>query len=122
MTTHDRSTRLGAPEPSLGAITTTCSHGSMVIRIVGEFDDCLAYSPHGDAALLAAVHATGDVRVDLSRVAFMDSRAIGWLIRLRNAITTTPGRCVLVTDASPRAARTLQLTGMTRVFGWNTCS
>ena len=113
--------QLGSAEPALGAITAADLDGRLVIRIVGEFDDCLAHSPHGDLVLLAAVRATGDVIVDLSPVTFMDSRAIGWLIRLRNAVTTTPGRCVLVRDASPRAARTLRMTGMARAFGWETC-
>lgn len=122
MTIHDHARRPPAVEPAVGAIITSGSGHDLVIRITGEFDDALAHSDQGDRAALAAAHAPGDVRVDLSAVTFMDSRAIGWLVGLRNATTGSPGRRVIVTDASRQAARILVISGMTHALGFTTCS
>lgn len=96
--------------------------GVLVLAPAGDFDEVLGRSPAANAAVLAAAEHGGDIALDLSRVTFMDSRGIAWLVRVRNAAHARPGRTVTITAASPRAARVLQLTGLTRAFGFTTCS
>jgi anti-sigma B factor antagonist len=56
------------------------------------------------------------VIADLTGVTFLDSVALGVLVREAKRLRTAGGRCVLVAD-DPRILRVLEITGLERVFG-----
>jgi anti-sigma B factor antagonist len=56
------------------------------------------------------------VVVDLSGVSFIDSVALGALVREAKRIRSNGGTCVVVAD-DPRILRVFEITGLDRMFG-----
>jgi len=54
--------------------------------------------------------------VDLTGVTFMDSFALGALVREVKRLRANGGRCVIVAD-DPRILRVFEITGLDRMFG-----
>ena len=94
-------------EPSA---TLLADQGRPLIVIVGEAD--LALSEQFAGILRAVDVAAGPIAVDLSRVTFMDSTMIGFLLRLRS-LSASP---VTLVHPSPKALRLLQLTAVDDLF------
>jgi len=87
--------------------------GSAVLHVAGEVD--IATSPHllAEAARLAG--AGGDVRLDLTDVTFIDSSALGILVRIHNDLRRRGDRLQLVA-VSERVEQVLRLTALDRLF------
>jgi anti-sigma B factor antagonist len=92
-----------------------CEPASSGYRIVliGEIDLTLADEWTRAFEVLAAVAAC-DVTVDLSAATFIDSSALGSLVRL-NRLVTERGSTVVLAGAEGAVARTLQLSGLDSV-------
>jgi anti-sigma B factor antagonist len=67
---------------------------------------------------LGAIFERGGRRVvvDLSGVSFIDSVALGALVREAKRIRANGGTCVVVAD-DPRILRVFEITGLDRMFG-----
>ncbi len=84
------------------------SKGSSAAALIGELD----LSSYGRAAaeLDHLFRATGDVRLDLSELTFVDSSGIRLFIRLHQALEGR-GRLVLASPASS-VARVMEIAGL----------
>jgi anti-sigma B factor antagonist len=85
-----------------------------VVTAAGELD---LYGADSLRAELDRVEADGAARliVDLLRVTFLDSSALGVLVACSKRLQPGGGKVVLVTD-DPRTLRVFEVTGLDRVF------
>jgi anti-sigma B factor antagonist len=87
----------------------------VVVTATGELD--IATAPLVRDRLIAAIDAgKRDVVLDLGPVTFMDSVALGALVRGAKRLRSHGGTCVVVAD-DPRILRVFQITGLDRMFG-----
>ena len=88
--------------------------GYPVVEVCGELD--IATSPEL-REVVQSLLAGGQVRIilDLSRVSFLDSTALGVLVGAHNKTAAGHGALALVSPGK-RALRTLEITGLTRVL------
>lgn len=96
------------------ALSTHAHEGWAVIDVSGELD--LSNAPQLDDAVQQRM-AEGDRRlaIDLSEVSFMDSSALGVLVRCLKRLNEEQGDLVLVgANGAPR--RVLEITGLDRTF------
>jgi anti-sigma B factor antagonist len=84
-----------------------------VLEAAGELD--LAYAGELRAKLAEAAVPGGRVVVDLGRVEFLDSTALGVLVAAAKRQRATGGE-VVVRSPQPRIRRVFELTGLDRVF------
>jgi anti-sigma B factor antagonist len=96
---------LGEPEFTVKASTAGPRH----VHVAGELD--VAVSAELSAALVEYVSAGGDLTIDMSEVTFMDSTAIGVLVRAHNELSASGAR-LTITNPSTVVLRILQLTGL----------
>ncbi|MFI8522398.1 STAS domain-containing protein [Streptomyces sp. NPDC085481] len=99
------------------AITVRPTASSTVVSVHGEVDMDNA----GDLrmALLRAIAACPDgaaVHLDLSEVSFCDSVGLNVLLRARNR-ALSEHRALIITAASPRVLRLLEMTRTSHLFG-----
>ena len=85
-----------------------------VIAVSGELD--MAAAPSFEAALFDSVNGDGPVILDLSRVSFMDSTAIGALLAVRRRAELRPNRFAVVCEAGSEVERTLHYMGLDSAF------
>lgn len=87
---------------------------SFVVAAGGELD---LYTSERLREKLADVLELGGrhVLVDLTGVSFMDSTALGVLVRTAQAVRSSGGQMVLVAD-DPRVTRVIEITGLGSVF------
>jgi anti-anti-sigma factor len=92
----------------------TDSNEPIVLALSGEIDNANAAQviARGLAALAAAA---GDLVIDLSEVAFLDSTALGALITIRNT-ADQQGRAVIVRNPQPHIRRIFEMTGQIEAF------
>src|SRR3954471_15137947 len=97
--------------PVLGVETTD---GVVVVRLGGELD---LYNAHEVRAALADAAASNPQRlvVDLSRVEFIDSTALGVLIEARTKLDNR--RAFLLAAPGAETRRALEVSGLDRHFG-----
>lgn len=88
--------------------------GLVVIRVNGELD---VYTAPQLGEVLADSVAQGhrDLVVDLSRVTFMDSTALGVLVFSRQRVTEGEGRLRLVLS-DPHVGKIMRITGFEEIF------
>jgi anti-sigma B factor antagonist len=84
------------------------------IVLLGEVDLTLAGDWDAVLATLADA-APGDVTVDLSAATFVDSNALGSLVRLHRLVSAR-GRVTTLAGAGGAVARTIQLAGLDAVI------
>ena len=99
---------------TVGLVRCEPARSGYRVVLVGEVDLTLAGEWQKALAILAEAQPR-DVTVDLSAATFIDSSALGSLIRLHREIAARGGRTVL-TGASGAVARTLQLSGLDSVI------
>ena len=80
-----------------------------VLRVAGELD--LDTSTHLFNSATAASDPTQTITIDMSEVTFMDSSAIGVLVRVSQE------RKVRIVEPSEQVRRLLEITGLTEWFG-----
>lgn len=85
----------------------------MVLQLSGELD--IAGKDELRAALDSAAEQSDDVDIDLSRVNYADSTALGLLIALRNKLRERGGKVRLVSP-SPRVRKLLEYAGLDQAF------
>jgi anti-sigma B factor antagonist len=88
--------------------------GAVVVSAHGELD---AYSAPalGEAFANVRSNASGNVLIDLTRVSFMDSTALGLVVRAVNGVVDDGGRACLVLPESS-ARRIFEITTLDRVL------
>jgi anti-sigma B factor antagonist len=91
------------------------ANGCTTLVVSGEVD--MAGSDELRTAGVTAIHAHDHqtLKIDLSRVTFLDSTGLGALIHLRNTTNEEPGALVLL-DPSEPVLRLLALTRLNEVF------
>ena len=99
----------GTPTPMLElhvAVHDTAAGTCTVVELVGQAD----ISARSMSEVLAAevAKAPGLLVVDLSRLSFIDSSALGVIVRTHRALRANGGKLALVSP-SPAVARILQL-------------
>ena len=94
--------------------TAEVGRNAFVITLTGEAD--LHTAPELDRALQGVIALGGtSVAVDLGDVSFVDSTALGVLLRHQPRFTSRGGDLVLVTQ-DRRVLRTFEITGLDRIF------
>ena len=92
------------------------SNGRLRVRIAGELDVSTA------GPLLEALEDATDPRVrgleiDIADVSFIDSSALGVLVRAHKRLAQLPGgKPLVLVSPRPQARKVLEITGLTRVF------
>jgi len=95
--------------------TQTGDDGVPVIQLEGEVDVYTA--PQLKQQIIAALEAgSKQMVVDLSKVDYLDSTALGVMIGGLKRIRETDGDMVLVCP-SPRIRRVFEITGLDKIFG-----
>jgi anti-sigma B factor antagonist len=98
----------------LGMSTEEAGNGIAVIALSGELD--LYTCPEFKEELLRVIGAGATlVIVDLTRTAFIDSTALGVLIRGVERLKKNDGQLVVVC-ADPNIVKVFEVTGLNRVF------
>ncbi len=101
----------GLREPPVRSVTENGK--AVVVELAGELD--LYNAEELRAALYDAVERTPErVVVDLERVRFLDSTALGVLVEARRRLTNRLG--FLLAAPGPEAQRTLEVSGLDRHF------
>ena len=87
---------------------------AFVVTVAGEAD--LHTAPELDRALQGVLGLGGtSVAVDLTDVSFIDSTALGVLLRFRPRFTARGGNILIVTP-DRRVLRTFEITGLDQLF------
>jgi anti-sigma B factor antagonist len=94
--------------------TAELEDNAFIVTVTGEAD--LHTTPELDRALqgVLALGASA-VAVDLAGVSFIDSTALGVLLRFHERFEARGGRLVIVTD-DRRLRRMLEISGLDRIF------
>ncbi len=98
-------------EPRLN-VTTSDHLGSTLVHVEGEID--LATAPQFERELQRTGPA-GELIIDLSGVAFMDSTAVGVLARKSKQLADDDRRLILV-SAAGAVRRVLEVSGLDKVI------
>jgi anti-sigma B factor antagonist len=102
--------------PLIGATVRTAilGHRSYVLAVRGELD--LASTPELETRLRRLQELGGhNFVVDLSGVTFLDSTALGLLLRETKRLQRDSG-CLMIVAADPRVLRTFAVSGSDRVL------
>lgn len=101
-------------EPDFGVRTARLGSRTYVVSVRGEADAHAA--SHLERELNDVLsRGSRSVIVDLAEVGFIDSTALGVLLRFQSRFRTRGGDLVLVSD-DRRVLRTLEITGLDRIF------
>ena len=94
--------------------TAVVGNDGFVVSVRGEAD--MHTAPELEQELLEVLELGGSsVVVDLAEVGFVDSTVLGLLLRYQPRFRTRGGDLVLVSD-DRRILRTLEITGLDRIF------
>ena len=92
------------------------TEGTSVLALAGEID--LLHAPELDEELRSLVEdGTTRVIVDLLEVPFLESSALGVLLKYSRLLRTNGGELTLVTD-DVRIMRVIEITGLKSHFGF----
>lgn len=102
----------GLREPPVAGVDR--NGGAVVVRLAGELD---LYNAHEVRDVLLAESGKGPERlvVELSRVTFVDSTALGVMIEARSKLPNK--RAFLVASPQLETRRALEVSGLDRHFG-----
>ena len=103
-----------AMEPEFDVRIAEVGNNGFVVSVSGEVD--LHTAPEMERELVEVLQLGGNsVVVDLAEVGFIDSTVLGLLLRYKPRFRSRGGDLVLVSD-DRRILRTLEITGLDRVF------
>jgi len=101
-------------EPAFAVRTAKLGAGTYVVSVTGETD--MHAASEVERELLDVLNRGGQsVIVDLVEVGFIDSTALGLLLRFQPRFRARGGDLVIVSD-DRRMLRTLEITGLDRIF------
>lgn len=101
-------------EPEFDVRTAQLGNDTFVVSVMGEAD--METASQIDRALQRVLTLGGrSVAVDLAEVGFIDSTALGVLLRFQPQFRVRGGDLVIVSD-DRRVLRTLEITGLDRTF------
>lgn len=101
-------------EPPFDVKTAQLEGDTFVVSVTGEADGYTA--PEIERELQDVLRLGGrSVAVDLVEVGFIDSTALGVLMRFQPRFRARGGELVIVSD-DRRVLRTLEITGLDRIF------
>ena len=107
-------TNVPGMEPAFEVRTAGVGNHGFVVSVSGEVD--LHTAPEMERELVEVLQLGGNsVVVDLAEVGFIDSTVLGLLLRYQPRFRDRGGDLVLVSD-DRRILRTLEITGLDRVF------
>jgi len=105
---------LRAVEPAFDVRTAQLGNDAFVVSVTGEVD--MQTSSEIERELRQVLELGGrSVAVDLVEVGFIDSTALGLLIRFQPRFRARGGELLIVSD-DRRVLRTLEITGLDRIF------
>lgn len=103
-----------AMEPEFDVRIAEVGNNGFVVSVSGEVD--LHTAPEMERELVEVLQLGGNsVVVDLAEVGFIDSTVLSLLLRYKPRFRSRGGDLVLVSD-DRRILRTLEITGLDRVF------
>ena len=101
-------------EPEFDVKTAQLGDDAFVVSVTGEAD--METSSEIERELWRVLKLGGrSVAVDLAEVGFIDSTALGLLLRFQPKFRARGGELVIVSD-DRRVLRTLEITGLDRIF------
>ncbi len=101
-------------EPAFAVRTAKLGTGTYVVSVTGEAD--MHAASEVEREFLDVLDRGGkSVIVDLVEVGFIDSTALGLLLRFQPQFRARGGDLVIVSD-DRRVLRTLEITGLDRIF------
>ncbi len=101
-------------EPAFDVTTAHLGADTFVVSVTGEAD--MQTAPEIERELQEVLRLGGrSVAVDLVEVGFVDSTALGLLLRFQPRFRARGGDLVIVSD-DRRVLRTLEVTGLDRIF------
>lgn len=110
-------TTLGqVPKDTLVSYTPADADGVIRAELDGELDLDCADKVRDSLAETAAEPACKRLEVEVSRLSFIDSYALGALVSARNSAAAAGVTLVLV-DPSPPVQKAIEVTGLSDVFG-----
>jgi anti-anti-sigma factor len=96
-------------------VLSTNDDSSGVLRVSGEVDTLVADELR-ETALRAARDHRGALRLNLTEVTFIDSRGLGSLIAVNNAMQAEGWAALTLERPSPSVYRALEITGLLPAF------
>jgi anti-sigma B factor antagonist len=101
-------------EPEFSVTTAKVAEGAYVVAVTGEAD--LHTATEIERALQNVLAGDGSaVALDLAEVGFIDSTALGVLLKFQPRFKARGGELLLVSE-DRRVLRTLEITGLDRIF------
>jgi stage II sporulation protein AA (anti-sigma F factor antagonist) len=104
------------PKDALVSYTPADADGLVLATLEGELDLDSADQVRDSLAAAAGDAGCQFLRVDVSRLSFIDSYALGALVSARNAAAAA-GCGLTLADPSPPVRKAIEVTGLASVFG-----
>jgi anti-anti-sigma factor len=111
---QDAAASLRAVEPEFDVKTAQLENDTFVVSVTGEAD--MGTASEIELELQQVLELGGrSVAIDLAEVSFIDSTALGLLLRYQPRFRARGGDLVIVSD-DRRVLRTLEITGLDRIL------
>jgi anti-sigma B factor antagonist len=111
---QDAAASLRAVEPEFDVKTAQLENDTFVVSVTGEAD--MGTASEIELELQQVLELGGrSVAIDLAEVSFIDSTALGLLLRFQPRFRARGGDLVIVSD-DRRVLRTLEITGLDRIL------
>ena len=104
------------PKDALVSYSLVDAEGLIVAELDGELDVDCADKVRDSLVRAAAIPACRHLQVDVSRLGFIDSYALGALVSARNTAAGA-GVALTLTNPSPPVRKAIDVTGLADVFG-----
>jgi anti-sigma B factor antagonist len=99
---------------AFSVIDRGASAGTHVVAVEGELD--IATAPRLKRVLSSALDGTSRLVVDLSRVSFIDSTALGVLVGIQRRLRSMPGGRMALVCTRPNVCGIFELAGLEGAF------
>ena len=89
--------------------------GSLILRLTGELDVASAHVLHSYVSSLRPM--SSPLRLDVSKVSFVDSSGLRALLAARRAAVEDTGRSVMLVGPTDMLCKLLTMSGLATAFG-----
>jgi anti-sigma B factor antagonist len=122
--THGEGFRGAPQDPMFDIAVTTEEDGGWTVVVVGELD--LSTAPRLREVLRLVEEEMGDsgrpVAIDLSRVSFIDSTALGIIVAAHKRYEMLAGSGLLISASSAVVTRVIEISGLNRLLKTGTAT